>query len=37
MMFIANLIWTDELSLDRELETEQGFIHDLKEEDDSGA
>jgi hypothetical protein len=38
LMFIANLIWTDELSLDRELETEQGFIHDLKkEEDDSGA
>jgi hypothetical protein len=38
VMFAANLIWTDELSLNRELETEQGFIHDLKnDEDDSAA
>lgn len=28
--FIASLVWTREISLERELETEQGFIHDSK-------
>lgn len=28
--FMASVVWTQELSLERELETEQGFIHDRK-------
>jgi hypothetical protein len=28
--FICSLIWTAEISLERELETEQGFIHEKK-------
>lgn len=28
--FVCSLIWIKEISLDRELETQQGFIHDAK-------
>lgn len=28
--FVLSLIWTKDVSLDRELETEQGFRHDVK-------
>ena len=30
--FIASLVWTDELSLERELETEQGFRYDVEKQ-----
>ncbi len=30
LMFIASVIWIKEISLERELETEQGFRYDVK-------
>jgi len=33
VIFVASLIWIDELSLTRDLETEQGFIYEVKNGD----
>ena len=30
---MASIFWTEEISLERELETDQGFIHDRKNKD----
>lgn len=29
--FLASVFWTQEISLERELETDQGFIHERKD------
>jgi hypothetical protein len=33
LIFVASLIWIDELSLTRDLTTEQGFIYEVKNGD----